>query len=164
MMPPAGYGCAWWSTTAPKKTCARCGAGWPATDGRWLYTPIKRDVCHFSPGAAGRAVERSAGPHAVRTGLAELGIEWIAAHSPQAKGRIERFFSTAQDRLVKEMRLAGIDTLEGSESFSGDSFHSGVGAPIRRSAPKRAERAPATATGNNGWSRSSACGRCEGER
>ena len=49
--------------------------------------------------------------------LAELGIEWIAAHSPQAKGRIERFFSTAQDRLVKEMRLAGIDTLDGANRF-----------------------------------------------
>src|SRR5207302_2009875 len=39
--------------------------------------------------------------------LKELGIEWIAAHSPQAKGRIERLFETLQDRLVKEMRLAG---------------------------------------------------------
>ncbi len=44
--------------------------------------------------------------------LAELDIEWIAAHSPQAKGRVERLFGTLQDRLVKEMRLAGIDTLE----------------------------------------------------
>ena len=44
--------------------------------------------------------------------MAELDIEWIAAHSPQAKGRIERLFGTLQDRLVKEMRLAGIDTLE----------------------------------------------------
>ena len=33
--------------------------------------------------------------------LKELNIEWIAAHSPQAKGRIERAFQTAQDRLVK---------------------------------------------------------------
>src|SRR3972149_4879446 len=31
--------------------------------------------------------------------LDDLGIEWIAAHSPQAKGRVERFFGTAQDRL-----------------------------------------------------------------
>jgi hypothetical protein len=43
--------------------------------------------------------------------LHELGIEWIAAHSPQAKGRIERLFATLQDRLVKEMRLAGIDNI-----------------------------------------------------
>jgi hypothetical protein len=44
--------------------------------------------------------------------LRELGIGWIAAHSPQAKGRIERFFGTGQDRLVKGLRLAGADSLE----------------------------------------------------
>lgn len=42
----------------------------------------------------------------------ELGIELIFAHSPQAKGRIERVFKTLQDRLVKELRLAGISTLQ----------------------------------------------------
>ena len=49
--------------------------------------------------------------------LAELGIEWIAAHSPQAKGRIERLFGTLQDRLVKEMRLQQISTLEQANRF-----------------------------------------------
>src|SRR6202521_4690108 len=49
--------------------------------------------------------------------LNELGIEWIAAQSPQAKGRIERLFETLQDRLVKEMRLAGIDTLEAANHY-----------------------------------------------
>jgi hypothetical protein len=49
--------------------------------------------------------------------LHELGIEWIAAHSPQAKGRIERLFETLQDRLVKEMRLAGIDSLAAANHF-----------------------------------------------
>src|SRR5216684_6592111 len=49
--------------------------------------------------------------------LQELGIEWIAAQSPQAKGRIERLFETLQDRLVKELRLAGIDTLEAANHF-----------------------------------------------
>lgn len=44
--------------------------------------------------------------------LAELDIEWIAAPSPQAKGRVERLFGTPQDRLVKEMRRAEIATLE----------------------------------------------------
>jgi hypothetical protein len=44
--------------------------------------------------------------------LQELGIAWIAAHSPQAKGRVERNFGTAQDRLVKGMRVAGVKTLE----------------------------------------------------
>src|ERR1700738_3457149 len=49
--------------------------------------------------------------------LHELGIEWIAAHSPQAKGRIERLFETLQDRLVKEMRLSGIDSIQGANHF-----------------------------------------------
>jgi hypothetical protein len=49
--------------------------------------------------------------------LSELGITWIAAHSPQAKGRIERLFKTLQDRLVKEMRLAGIASIEAANHF-----------------------------------------------
>ncbi len=49
--------------------------------------------------------------------LSELGIVSIAAHSPQAKGRIERLFETFQDRLLKEMRLAGINTAEQANAF-----------------------------------------------
>ncbi len=49
--------------------------------------------------------------------LKELGVEVIHAHSPQAKGRIERFFGTLQDRLVKEMRLRGIKSLEEANLF-----------------------------------------------
>ncbi len=44
--------------------------------------------------------------------LNELGIHHIPAHSPQAKGRIERSFQTLQERLVLELRLAGASTLE----------------------------------------------------
>ena len=44
--------------------------------------------------------------------LGELGVTVIHAHSPQAKGRVERLFKTLQDRLVKELRLAGIRGLE----------------------------------------------------
>jgi len=43
--------------------------------------------------------------------LQELGIRWIPARSPQAKGRIERLFGTFQDRLVVELRLAHASTL-----------------------------------------------------
>jgi hypothetical protein len=49
--------------------------------------------------------------------LAELGIEWIGARSPQAKGRIERHFDTAQDRLVKGLRKAGVHSLEGANQY-----------------------------------------------
>src|SRR5579872_4730305 len=49
--------------------------------------------------------------------LRELGIGSILAYSPQAKGRIERSFLTAQDRLVKDLRLAGISTMETANTF-----------------------------------------------
>jgi len=49
--------------------------------------------------------------------LRELGIGSILAYSPQAKGRIERSFLTAQDRLVKHLRLAKVSTLEGANEF-----------------------------------------------
>jgi hypothetical protein len=49
--------------------------------------------------------------------LRELGVEVLHANSPQAKGRIERLFGTLQDRLVKEMRLRGIRTLEEANVF-----------------------------------------------
>ncbi len=49
--------------------------------------------------------------------LKELNIEWIAAHSPQAKGRIERSFQTAQDRLVKGLRQAGTRDLESANQY-----------------------------------------------
>ncbi len=47
----------------------------------------------------------------------ELGIELIHANSPQAKGRVERDFKTYQDRLVKEMRLRGINTIPEANLF-----------------------------------------------
>jgi len=49
--------------------------------------------------------------------LAELAIGYITAHSPQAKGRIERLWETLQDRLVAELRLRGIDTIEEAEAY-----------------------------------------------
>lgn len=49
--------------------------------------------------------------------LKELDIELICAHSPQAKGRIERSNGILQDRLIKEMRLEGINTIEEANAF-----------------------------------------------
>ena len=47
----------------------------------------------------------------------DLGVKIMHAHSPQAKGRAERLFGTLQDRLVKELRLAGISTIEEANKF-----------------------------------------------
>lgn len=49
--------------------------------------------------------------------LRELGVEWIEAHSPQAKGRIERLWGVFQDRLLKELRLEGIETIAGANGY-----------------------------------------------
>jgi transposase len=53
----------------------------------------------------------------VERALRELGVKVIHADSPQAKGRIERLFRTFQDRLVKEMRLRGIRSIEAANKF-----------------------------------------------
>jgi transposase len=71
----------------------------------------KRD----EPGVEKDAVEMP--PTQIGRALRELGITWIAAHSPQAKGRVERNFSTAQDRLVKGMRVAGVKTIEQANEY-----------------------------------------------
>ena len=49
--------------------------------------------------------------------LQDLSIGYIAAHSPQAKGRVERLWETLQDRLVAELRLHGIQTVAAAEAF-----------------------------------------------
>jgi hypothetical protein len=47
----------------------------------------------------------------------KLGVGVTAAHSPQAKGRVERNHGVDQDRLVKELRLAGISTIAEANEF-----------------------------------------------
>jgi transposase len=61
-------------------------------------------------------------PTQIGRALQELGIVWIAAHSPQAKGRVERSFGTAQDRLVKGLRVAGARTIEAANRYLEEEF------------------------------------------
>ena len=61
-------------------------------------------------------------PTQIARALRELGIVWIPAHSPQAKGRVERQFLTAQDRLVKGMRVAGVCTIEAANTYLEEEF------------------------------------------
>jgi hypothetical protein len=61
-------------------------------------------------------------PTQIGRALEELQIVWIAAHSPQAKGRVERGFGTAQDRLVKGMRLAGVSTMEDANRYLNEQY------------------------------------------
>jgi hypothetical protein len=61
-------------------------------------------------------------PTQIGRALQELDIVWIPAHSPQAKGRVERGFQTAQDRLVKGLRVAGASTLEQANAYLEEQF------------------------------------------
>jgi len=60
---------------------------------------------------------RKPGLTQVGRALKELGVDLICANSPQAKGRVERLFNTLQDRLVKELRLRGISSIEEGNQY-----------------------------------------------
>jgi transposase len=78
-----------------------------------LYTD--RGAHYFYSPAAG-AIDRKQ-PTQVGRALAQLGVEHIGAYSPQARGRSERAFLTLQDRLVKELSLAQITSIEPANAF-----------------------------------------------
>ena len=69
----------------------------------------------FTP-KAGEAVDKDRLTQVGRA-LKQLGIEHIPAYSPEARGRSERMFATLQDRLPKELKLAGIDDIEDANRF-----------------------------------------------
>jgi len=93
--------------------------GWLRRYGRPLALYTDKDSIFQPAGPPSREEQLRGEPARTQFGraLRELGIEWIPAHSPQAKGRIERSFGTLQDRLIKEMRVAGIDRLEAANRF-----------------------------------------------
>lgn len=98
--------------------------GWLRRYGRPLALYTDQDSLFVTSRPPGVEEQLEGRPARTQFGraLAELGIEWIPAHSPQAKGRIERLFRTLQDRLVKEMRLAEIRTLEEANRFLEEVF------------------------------------------
>jgi transposase len=79
-----------------------------------LYTD--RGSHYFHTPEAGGKVSSTVQTQVGRA-LAHLGIEHIAAYSPQARGRSERLFATLQDRLPKDLRLAGIATVEAANAW-----------------------------------------------
>jgi transposase len=80
-------------------------------------------------GAQGRTPQTQLG-----RALTELGVEWIAAHSPQAKGRIERLWRTFQDRLLNELKLEGIRTLAEANEYLARRFLPRFNRQFRRQA------------------------------
>jgi transposase len=84
-----------------------------------LYTD--RGSHYFLTPAAGGRVSKTVLTQFGRA-LKQLGIEHIAAYSPQARGRSERLFGTLQDRLPKELALAGITTVEAANRWLAESY------------------------------------------
>ncbi len=84
-----------------------------------LYTD--RGSHYFFTPKAGESVDAQALTQVGRA-LAQLGIEHIAAYSPQARGRSERIFRTLQDRLPKELDLAGVADLDAANRFIAEIF------------------------------------------
>jgi transposase len=84
-----------------------------------LYTD--RGSHYFETPAAGGPVSRTVLTQFGRA-LKQLGIEHIAAYSPQARGRSERVFSTLQDRLPKELALARIGTVDAANAWLRDVY------------------------------------------
>lgn len=76
-------------------------------DRHTTYKSPRKDAYEWEPEALSQ-FERA---------MKELGVELIHASTPQAKGRVERLFRTLQDRLVKEMRLRGISSIEQANEF-----------------------------------------------
>lgn len=84
-----------------------------------LYTD--RGSHYFVTLKAGEAVDKSRQTQVGRA-LAKLGIEHIPAYSPEARGRSERMFSTLQDRLPKELALAGITDMAAANRFIAETY------------------------------------------
>jgi transposase len=84
-----------------------------------LYTD--RGSHYFQTPAAGGRVSKTVLTQFGRA-LKQLGIEHIAAYSPQARGRSERVFGTLQDRLPKELALAGITTVEAANRWLRETY------------------------------------------
>jgi len=84
-----------------------------------LYTDRASHYWH-TPEAGGKVDKDN--PTQVGRALAQLGIELIAAYSPEARGRSERMFGTLQGRLPRELRLAGITTMDEANRFLRDVY------------------------------------------
>ena len=101
-----------------------------------LYTD--RGSHYFHTPTAGGKVSRTQLTQVGRA-LAQLGIEHIAAYSPEARGRSERVFRTLQDRLPKELRLAGITGIEAANRWLAEVYlpehNARFAVPADRTAP-----------------------------
>jgi hypothetical protein len=93
--------------------------GWVRKHGVPGSLYVDRDSIYRCEGVGSIAEQLAGKPPQTQFGRAmeQLGVELILANSPQAKGRVERMNGVLQDRLVKELRLAGINDIESANRF-----------------------------------------------
>ena len=114
------------SRKTPRATSCSCGEvvrrrGVPLafySDRHRIFQSEAREPLTLEEELAGKPL-----PTQVRRVLDELGVTWIGARSPQAKGRVERLWRTLQDRLYQELRLANISTLDQANAALPLSWH-----------------------------------------
>jgi hypothetical protein len=92
-----------------------------ATKGLFCSLYTDRGSHYWHTQDAGGGVDKD-NPTQVGRALAQLGIEPIAAYSPEARGRSERMFGTLQKRLPQELRLAGVTSMADANRFLTETF------------------------------------------
>jgi len=121
---------------------------WLERHGRPLAVYTNKDsMFHNAPKRVDGADLKQMEPTQIGRALAELGIAGIRAHSPQAKGRVERSFRTAQDRLVKGLRVERSADSGSRQRVSGARVSALVGSALHRKADAVRRCAPAPRQG-----------------
>src|SRR5215470_17281841 len=131
MTPPAGCGPAWWSVTPRKRTCERWETGCSATDDHWRITPIR--TASFAIAAVPRPSRNSCAEKKRSRSSDEPCGNWASngsRHTVRRRKDVSRLFGTLQDRLVKEMRLAGIDSIRRGQPLFADALSCPMGTAI----------------------------------
>lgn len=110
--------------------------GWVRKHGLPGSLYVDRDSiyrCEGQPSVADQLAGRAPQTQFGRA-MEQLGVKLILANSPQAKGRVERMNGVLQDRLVKELRLAGIQDLEGANRFLEEKYLQAFNRKFKRAA------------------------------
>jgi hypothetical protein len=110
--------------------------GWVRQHGLMASLYVDRDSIYRCEGVASIAQQLAGQEPRTQFGRAmeTLGVELILANSPQAKGRVERMNGVLQDRLVKEMRLAGISDIQSANRFLDGKYLRGFNRQFARAA------------------------------
>ena len=110
--------------------------GWVRQHGLPGSLYVDRDSIYRCEGVASIAEQMAGKGPQTQFGRAmeALGVDLILANSPQAKGRVERMNGTLQDRLVKELRLAGVRDMESANTFLAGKYLKGFNRQFARTA------------------------------